>query len=170
MNFNRILIVCITTVIVTGCDVASKEKSSPGNEAAISSPHEHAVRDPRLLGNWYPASGASNYTVTVSNKMLMIYDEVSTEYVEIEVTRNEQSSAAEPRIEGIKRFGRYQHQRTNDEDVLVRFAYEVNDDHLRLIRTWPTDANESVCPRHIEVVRGQSSAFVQPPTSSISAR
>jgi hypothetical protein len=170
MNSHCVLIACVTAVIITGCDVATTVQLPSGSEAVIGGAKEPAVLDTRLLGTWYPASCAANYVVAVSNRMLLIYDEETTDFVEIEVTRNEQPSTAQPQIEGVKLFGRYNYQKTNDRNALLRFAYDVNDDHLRLVRTWPPDADESVCPSHIDVVRGESAAPEGSPAVSISAR
>src|SRR5262245_61181052 len=113
MNSHCVLIACLTAVIFTGCDVASIELLPLHRGAADGRGQEHAVRDTRLLGTWYPASRASNYMVVVSNQMLLIYDEDTLDYVEVEVKRNEQPSSGKPIIEGVKLVGRYNHQRTN---------------------------------------------------------
>jgi hypothetical protein len=170
MSSHCVLIACVTALIISGCNLASNEELPSGIEAISHRVQERAVRDTRLLGTWYPASCAANYMVAVSNHMLLIYDEDTLNFFEIEVTRNEQPSTGQPRIEGVKLVGRYNHQRTTDGNVLLRFDYDENDDHLRLIRTWPPDVDESVCPSRIEVVRVESTAPEGLPASSISAR
>jgi hypothetical protein len=170
MNLHCVLLACVTAVIFTGCDVPSKEQLPSGSGATIDRAQIKGVRDTRLLGTWYPANCAANYMVAVSNQMLLIYDEETLDFVEIEVTRNEQPLTAQPQIEGVKLFGLYNLQRTNDRNVLLRFTYDVNDDRLRLVRTWPPDADESICPSRIEVVRSESAAPERPPAGSISAR
>jgi hypothetical protein len=170
MSSHCVLIACVIALIISGCNLASDEELPSGIEAISHRVQERAVRDSRLLGTWYPASCAANYMVAVSNHMLLIYDEDTLDFFEIEVTRNEQPSTGQPHIEGVKLFGRYDHQRTTDGNVLLRFDYDVNDDHLRLIRTWPPDADESVCPSRIEVVRGESTVPEELRASSLSAR
>ena len=170
MNSHCVLIACVTAVIFTGCDVASNERLPSDGGTADSRGQEPAVRDTRLLGTWYPASGAANYMVVVSNHMLLIYDEDTLDYVEVEVQSNEQPSSGNSGIEGLKRVGRYKHQRTNDRNLPLSFVYDVNGDRLRLIRTSPASADDSVCPSRIEVVRAESAAPERPRTISISAR
>ena len=102
MSSHCVLIACVTALIISGCNLASDEELPSGIEAISHRVQERAVRDTRLLGTWYPASGAANYMVAVSNHMLLIYDEDTLDFFEIEVTRNEQPSTGQPRIEGVK--------------------------------------------------------------------